>query len=1334
MSVFEPLNQKPAQNATAENGVVDLADTECPYKGLAPFLAQDYAYFFGRERDARGVAASTIARSIVVLCGPSGVGKSSVVGAALPPGLAALSPKVRIVFHSRWDRGFYGSLLKREETPTLEALAEEAGREGAPVVFIFDQFEQYFVNHPHRGDEDFEIDMARVVNRRDLDAHVMISLREDALFGLNRLQTRLPQILATTLRLDYLDIPSARRAIRKPLDVFNRHHPDATMRIEDSLVEEILKRVKIGSVRFEDVKHFDGDGAADEGEERVETPYLQLALTRLWHEERRLGSNMLRLETFRRLGYASGIARSHFRDTMDKLAPADQRTCARIFYHMATPSGMKVALTADTLSEWSGENLDDVQRILDGLTQGYSRIVRRLPAPHNPDEFLYEIFHDVLVQPILRWARGYRAEEEKRQKDEELKQEQARSALYRRVMIFGGIGASCIILGFIGTFLAYANWRNTQIAESRIVAMRAEDALERGDSTSAIREVLRGLPDPDPDLLNAMLPERPYVPETAQILERALYYQPFEHVLEADDAQDDSARQVAFSGGGSGERLIATAEAGVARIWNAETGALVATLTHGDEQVTSAAFSGNRRLATMTNRGTVRIWTLDPGLHARETPLIIAEPDVSENAAGRRAAGGRPYVSFDDAGRHLLTVSDAGVRVWDVGDRHLAPNCSLPHTRAIFAAFDPVGKRIVSTSLDGTARIWDITTACRWPEILGIGAIDTHRIDDTWDAWMRDISSWSQLDIQPALVLEHAGPVYAAAFSPLDTNRLVTTSDGNTIQIWNITDDGRPMLTRRVEAERASQSIYGPVPARLRDDGRSHLLRTLKGHTDTVTSVAYDRSGTRILSASKDGTVRLWDDALGDLIGVVHSPEGEEGWIPMAAFSAEEDQVAASFWNGPAYIWRLDTLNQPTLMMRHSGRVTKMAISPDDRVVATAFDQTIRLWGVNGNRDLERPAGLGGRAVMDIQFSPDGRHLAEASGVYEDGTHALIWDMDRPGNGAPSVPKRLKVPPPETKTGGLVLSVNYDPKGERIVTASQDGTVRVWSTSEQTPVSRLCCRHEEAVFSAAFSNDGDRIVTASADGTVVVWDAERGDRPLLTIDLGTPVMSAAFTPGDALIQTVQFNPDDGSAMTTTAFWDARTGRPRWTTLRRDGRLGTDNAGAGSEARGDRLASATISGDGAWLLATSTAGASVIAPTDGNTGSKLDKPGRKVDFAELDSNARHVIVGFEDGTVVIADTATLEDTVELSGHAGRISWVRAASCGRKLFTASRTGTVMMWDTPPADVLDQIRLAKNRVDGNGAARAAPADAGATGGAATEQDQSSPPPAALTAICTD
>jgi CHASE2 domain-containing sensor protein len=243
------------------------------------------------------------------------------------------------------------------------------------------------------------------VNRRDLQANFLISVREDAypLIG-PRFKARIPNVYGNYLHLDFLDERAARDAVLEPIRAFNARLATNAPRfeIDTALVDAVLTQVRRGRVSI-------GDGGAPDvgatGPARVETAYLQLVMKRLWEEEVAAGSQRLRLETLGRLGGADRIVRGHLDDVMAKL-PADQcDAAAAAFRYLVTSSGRKIALSSGELHEFSEAQAAPLERALEHLER--ERILRPIPSSESGGVARHEIYHDVLAPAILEWRRRH---------------------------------------------------------------------------------------------------------------------------------------------------------------------------------------------------------------------------------------------------------------------------------------------------------------------------------------------------------------------------------------------------------------------------------------------------------------------------------------------------------------------------------------------------------------------------------------------------------------------------------------------------------------------------------------------------------------------------------------------------------------------------------------------------------------------------------------------------------------------------------------------------------------------------------------------------------------
>ena len=112
--------------------------------------------------------------------------------------------------------------------------------------------------------------------------------------------------------------------------------------------------------------------------ERIEAPYLQLVMTRLWNEEAVAGSSTMRLETLSRLGRAENIVKTHLDTVMGKFDLETQTAAARAFQYLVTPSGAKIAYTVSDLAASAAVDLATISNVVQVLTTTGDRILREV--------------------------------------------------------------------------------------------------------------------------------------------------------------------------------------------------------------------------------------------------------------------------------------------------------------------------------------------------------------------------------------------------------------------------------------------------------------------------------------------------------------------------------------------------------------------------------------------------------------------------------------------------------------------------------------------------------------------------------------------------------------------------------------------------------------------------------------------------------------------------------------------------------------------------------------------------------------------------------------------
>lgn len=516
---------------------VESASTErvqSPYVGLNPYTIADTEFFFGRDKDTEIITANLAAARLTLLYGASGVGKTSVLQAGVISGLNALArreiktsgvPEYIVVYFKSWRDEPIAELLKttadsiRATLPALElaprtmlheTLQTWSQQTGAKLLFILDQFEEYFLYHPNEeGEGTFAYEFPRTLKQPALRASFLLSFREDSLARLDRFKGYIPNLFKNILRLKHLDLDAGRDAIRKPIDKFNEMRPADVpeVKIEPALVETVLEQVRVGRVVIGEMGR--GGLTQDNADLEIEAPYLQLVLTRLWERERAAGSNVLHLATLHALGGAEEIVCAHLQHAIDDLSPAEQAIAASVFDRLVTPSGMKIAQTTRDLARNAHVSEQELNQVLERLASGQNRILRPVaPAPDQPNVPRYEIFHDVLSGAILEWRTRYEKEQEEQKLQAELARERAEQERQHTLEMERQRGrifriaafslALLLLLAIIAAFFALQQRQDAVasrfVAETKVAVAQTQAANAQSIANSVLTSVPRESP------------------------------------------------------------------------------------------------------------------------------------------------------------------------------------------------------------------------------------------------------------------------------------------------------------------------------------------------------------------------------------------------------------------------------------------------------------------------------------------------------------------------------------------------------------------------------------------------------------------------------------------------------------------------------------------------------------------------------------------------------------------------------------------------------------------------------------------------------------------------
>lgn len=287
----------------------------------------------------------------------------------------------------------------------------------------------------------------------------------------------------------------------------------------------------------------------------------------------------------------------------------------------------------------------------------------------------------------------------------------------------------------------------------------------------------------------------------------------------------------------------------------------------------------------------------------------------------------------------------------------------------------------------------------------------------------------------------------------------------------------------------------------------------------------------RLLTASADGTVRVWDEKGTHIASL---PQGE--WATSLDFQASSQLLAVGLFDCTVRVWELNTLSCRLRLRGHEGPVLSVAFSGGPVLATASNDRSVRLWHLQDGSCLRNLQGHTD-GINSVCFGPTAETLLTAS---VDRT-AKLWSSNegavlRSFEGHKGEVTCARFSPPqgnliatssadheiriwETASGSLVrvlsgfavsvCCIAFAPSGDLLAATGADGQARLWNI--QTGEALLCVGgHQDVATGVAFAADGQCIATCSSDGTAVLWNIESGCREATLEGHSEAVMAATF--------------------------------------------------------------------------------------------------------------------------------------------------------------------------------------------------------------------------------
>lgn len=986
-----------------------------PYVGPRSFRRDEK--MFGRAHDVKTLLHLFVAERIVLLYSPSGAGKTSLLQAAFIPrlrerGFSVLSGEALIrvstecpledTSRQEVNRYVLSALLSLEEGIPAQSrrssaqLAQMTMKEyldtrvgsnggGSTPTLIFDQFEEILTLDPTDVAAKSEFFEQLGDALEDQRFWTLFSMREEYRAALDPYRELLPTRLHSTFRLDFLPVSDALKAMREPvLGVGVGFSPDAARRLVDD-----LRRVKVQKIN---------GPIEDQLGPYVEPVQLQVVCHSLW-EGFSSDDNEIGLDDVEKLGNVDSALSDYYGSSIRKIA--DETTMnerqVRDWVEKCLISDHDLR-TQVLLGEGSTNGLNN--RVVDAL-----KAVHLVRAEERGGRKWLELAHDRLVTPVKAsnkewraqhlsflaqcadlWVRNNKAQsillqgEDLKRARQEYEQSQrdvleqekeflaisetteaalAKTAEREERISILSIGIT--VVAVLAAIAFFASWEM-----QRYMTRETELNLERQtELTNKIREADRKIQETRNVAVAQLLVSKTRDEEGNQALGMPL-------LLAAEANQRVNISEVRSS-------LLALL---------APERHLISSIYAEQGTIRSVAISADRRMMAasgITNDNYIWIWDL-----ASKRKLFKPLSGHSQWI---------PTLAFSPSGKRLVSGSaDGNIIIWDTDNGSRQDFFSDGDSIVSSVTFLDDGDQVVFSRLDGTIGIWDSRKKGKQSVVL----CPNQNSDEVYVLTMssrgllasggkdRAVSLWDlnggKSCKRIGVLKGHESEVFSIAFSP-DGTLIATGGAGGEVIIWNT--QTRERQGKPLSAGRSTTSDRSRSGSKNLKDGKESAIKdvTLPAHSDQVFGLHFDLKGKRLISASTDKTIRIWDvhdhqnlakiqthqpiyalsyygddleefvvtgDAAGN-IALIQLEEVQQlgtnfGWDDATAFDANLTRAALSV-DEQTYIYEIPRSQMSQNLVREVGKVQSAgivvasALSPDGKQLALVTGKKrIEVW------------------------------------------------------------------------------------------------------------------------------------------------------------------------------------------------------------------------------------------------------------------------------------------------------------------------------------------------------------------------------------------------------
>ncbi len=530
------------------------------------------------------------------------------------------------------------------------------------------------------------------------------------------------------------------------------------------------------------------------------------------------------------------------------------------------------------------------------------------------------------------------------------------------------------------------------------------------------------------------------------------------------------------------------------------------------------------------------------------------------------------------------------------------------------------------------------------------------------------------------------------SFSP-DNQQLLATGEDETYQLWSV-KSGEVLSSFKLDLL-LSRIIFSPdgscfaaliadaETVAVYDAATGKVRAKLEGHQEFIRMFQFSQDGRKLVTASSDGTAKLWDASAGKLLTTLNEfdgPAGNERYVggveQYVELSLNNSQALTFGWKDfSVHVWNTQS-GKPERHLEHKGMVEETVFSPDGSYIAVGAQYIGYIWETATGRKVAELLGHQD-FVTKVQFSRDGQRLLTVS----DDHVAKLWDVES-GQLLQSLPMYSDQDNPEwtlTERGEITASISAK---NRVMVMTATGGLGLELVGHQGPIR-----------TAVFSTDGTRLLTATGydkyreieDRTARVWSTSSGEL-LCTL----PNMDSGFYSESKLKLNADgrriFSSLENEDKNRVWLWDVDAGA----------------AVEGLSQSNDAPNVGEFSSDGRFLLTDSNTvwdakKGEMLFPLRGAGTDYFRENEPRDGIARFSADGNQIISTGGGALAWVWDTSTGSIRSTLQGHQSRVTHATFSPNGKRVATASSDKSVRVWETSTGNALAKIEGFSEKIHG-------------------------------------